>query len=162
MGNYSEPVTVDVTFIAATAPEILSFSASTTSGSEVVGSGQIIISAVASKNVEAGSTFDVVLQYSDSETETVTLTRDSLDSTLFTHTLTIDNNSTNTDNLLITRIQSPSVVDSDGLAMVEASVASEVGSPNVAIDTVAPTASVSQQTASLPFYTIAERMVPLV
>ena len=155
-GNYSEPVIVDVTFIAASAPKILSFSASTTTGSEVVGGGQIIISAIASKNVEAGSTFGVVLQYSDSENETVILTRDSSDPALFTHTLTIDNNSKNTDNLVVTRIKDPSVLDSNGDAMVEADVASEIGSLNVAIDTVAPTGSVSQQAESLPFYTISD------
>ena len=162
-GLYSDEVAVTVNFVAASNPEVLSFSAESSDGGRVVGTGQITISAVMSKEVATGGEFEAQLRFGDAGTDTVTFTQDSTDKALFTHVMSIDAGTINTDSLVVGEITTSTVVDTsaDALALTPGPISAALGDLNIAIDTVDPVSTVSQTSGSLPVYTIEDGVAKL-
>ena len=162
-GLYSDEVAVTVNFVTASNPEVISFSAESSDGGRVVGTGQITISAVMSKEVYTGGEFEAQLRFGDAGANTVTFTQDSTDKALFTHVMSIDAGTINTDSLVVGEITTSTVVDTsiDALALTPGPISAALGDLNIAIDTVDPVSTVSQTSGSLPVYTIQEGVAKL-
>ncbi|MDB4198282.1 VCBS domain-containing protein [Ascidiaceihabitans sp.] len=140
-------------------PEIDSFSAATTSGVQVVGSGIITISAVTSEPVYSSdtesATFDATLRFSDSEVQTLTFTRDANDRTLFTTSITVNSQTPNSGGIELIGYNSGTVVDVSGSTLIAATLTDSPVALGIGVDTEAPSASVTvNQSTSQPLYTI--------
>ena len=161
-GLYSNEVAVTVKFVAASNPEVISFSAESSDGGRVVGTGQITISAVMSKEAATGGEFEAQLRFGDAGTDTVTFKQDSNDKALFTHVMSIDAGTINTDSLVVGEITTSTVVDTsaDALALTPGPISAALGDLNIAIDTVDPVSTVSQTSGS-SVYTIQDGVAKL-